>query len=97
MQEKAFFVYVMASRKGGALYVGVTSALVQRVYQHKQGLVDGFTKRYGIKCLVYFEAHADAESAIMRETQIKRWKRQWKVELIETSNKEWRDLYETIV
>jgi putative endonuclease len=97
MPEKQFFVYLMASRKGGPIYIGVTSSLVKSVYEHKQGIIEGFTKRYNIKRLVCFEAHASAEAALMRETQMKTWKREWKVELIEASNKEWRDLYETIL
>lgn len=97
IHEKLFFVYILASRKKGALYVGVTSDLPKRVHQHKEGWAEGHTKRYNIKQLVYFEPHSSAESAIHRETQIKRWKREWKVELIEASNKEWRDLYSIIL
>lgn len=92
----SYCTYIMASRKGGALYIGVTSDLVKRVWQHKQS-VEGFTARYNIKKLVYFELYDDVSEAILRETRLKTWKRQWKVELIESSNKEWRDLYETIV
>ncbi len=86
----------MASKKNGTLYIGVTSDLVQRVGQHKEGAADGFTKKYGVKTLVYFEPHGNAESAITREKQMKEWKRQWKLELIEKHNPGWEDLYETI-
>jgi len=93
----AYYTYIMASRKGGVLYIGVTSDLVKRVYEHKQGLVEGFTRRYNVKMLVYFEIYEDVNEAILREKRLKTWQRQWKVELIEASNKEWRDLYETIL
>ena len=94
--EKQFFVYIMASRRNGTLYIGVTSNLVQRVWLHKQGLIEGFTKKYGVKMLVYFELHQTAESAITREKQLKKWERPWKIRLIEQGNPEWRDLYSTI-
>ena len=90
-------VYLLASRCRGTLYVGVTSDLVQRVWQHKQGLVEGFTKRYGVHLLVWFEMHATMLEAITREKRIKAWKRAWKIELIEANNPRWLDLYETIV
>ena len=93
---KQFFVYIMASRRNGTLYVGVTSNLVQRVWNHKRGLVEGFTSQYGVKMLVYFEPHETAESAITREKQLKKWERAWKIRLIEQSNPEWGDLYKTI-
>lgn len=85
-------VYIMANRKQGALYVGVTADLPRRVYEHQQGLVEGFTKRYGIKTLVYAEPYERIEDAIVQEKRIKDWKRGWKIELIEKSNQEWRDL-----
>jgi len=94
---KQFYVYIMASRRDGALYIGVTSDLVKRVYEHKEGLIEGHTKKYNIKRLVYFEVHETAESAIVRETQMKTWQRGWKVELIEKENSDWLDLYENIV
>jgi putative endonuclease len=75
------------------LYIGVTSNLAQRIWQHKQGVVDGFTKKYRVKNLVYFELHDTAESAITREKQIKKWERAWKLRLIEENNPEWKDLY----
>ena len=94
--DKQFYVYVLASKRNGTLYIGVTSALVQRVWQHKTKAVEGFTTRYGIDQLVYFEAHADAVSAIQREKQLKKWRRAWKIELIEEQNPEWRDRYAEI-
>lgn len=90
-------VYILASGRNGTLYVGVTSNLVKRVYEHKQDLVDGFTKRYGVHSLVWFEQHETMESAITREKQLKKWNRAWKLQLIEESNSAWRDLYEDIV
>jgi putative endonuclease len=95
--EKSPFVYIMASKRNGTLYTGVTSDLVKRVWEHREGRVDGFTKRYGVKRLVYFEPHGDMYAAITREKQIKKWSREWKVRLIEAMNPEWRDLWETII
>ncbi len=94
---KEFYVYILASKRNGTLYTGVTSNLVQRIWQHKEGFVEGFTLTYRVKRLVYFEAHDSAESAITREKQIKKWRRAWKVELIEKNNPGWKDLYEVIV
>jgi putative endonuclease len=96
MNEKAFFVYILASERNGTLYTGVTSDLIKRIWQHKNDEVDGFTKKYQVHTLVWLEAHENAESAITREKQIKEWKRKWKLELIEKSNPTWRDLYEEI-
>ena len=90
---KPGFVYIMASRKNGTIYVGVTSDLPGRAYQHREGLADGFTKRYGCKLLVWFEAHENLQDARLRELQIKEWKRSWKIRLIEETNPDWRDLY----
>ena len=90
-------VYVLASKRNGTLYVGVTSDLIKRVYEHKHGLADGFTKKYKIHRLVYFEMHEDMNAAITREKQIKKWNRAWKLELIEKNNPAWKDLYESIV
>ena len=92
-----YYVYILASRPGGALYVGVTNDLVRRVYEHKNGLVSGFTKRYGIDRLVYFEVYQAVRDAIQREKNIKHWPRVWKTRLITQSNPTWRDLYEEIV
>jgi putative endonuclease len=94
---KEFFVYIMASRRNGTLYVGVSSDLVQRVWQHKSKSVPGFTTKYGVDRLVYFEAHGDAARAIRREKQIKKWRRAWKIELIEQDNPHWQDLYDEIL
>ncbi|MGO9173914.1 MAG: GIY-YIG nuclease family protein [Rhodomicrobium sp.] len=91
-----YYVYFLASKLGGTLYVGVTNDLVRRVYEHKEGNVEGFTKKYGVTQLVYFEAHTDIEAAIQREKQIKRWNRAWKVRLIEEKNPNWDDLYNSI-
>ncbi|HER33952.1 MAG: GIY-YIG nuclease family protein [Halothiobacillaceae bacterium] len=90
-------VYLLANRRYGTLYVGVTSNLVQRVWQHKNDLVEGFTRRYGVHTLVWYEAHPTIEGAIAREKAIKKWQRAWKIELIEGFNPEWRDFYESIV
>ena len=90
-------VYILASRRNGTLYVGVTSDLVKRVWEHKENLVDGFTKRYGVHTLVWYEPHESMEAAIRREKAIKEWKRAWKLEVIEKQNPEWRDLYEDLL
>ncbi|MDP2205688.1 MAG: GIY-YIG nuclease family protein [Alphaproteobacteria bacterium] len=93
---KRFFVYILASRRNGTLYAGVTSDLVKRVYEHKAKTIPGFTKKYSVNALVYFELHDTAETAIQREKQIKEWQREWKIRLIEKSNPDWRDLYTDI-
>ncbi len=93
---KVFYVYMLASRRNGTLYVGVTSQLVQRVWQHKEGFVDSFTEEHGVKTLVWYEQHETAESAITREKQIKKWNRAWKTNLIEAANPYWNDLYQEI-
>jgi putative endonuclease len=90
---RSYWVYVLASKIGGTLYIGVTNDLVRRVYEHRMGLADGFTKRYRIHRLIYFEQHDDIEAAILREKQLKKWKRAWKIELIEKTNPNWVDLY----
>jgi putative endonuclease len=89
----AFYVYILASQKNGTLYVGMTDDLGRRIWDHKQEALPGFTKKYGVKLLVWFEAHESRESAFKRERQIKKWNRAWKIELIEKENWEWRDLY----
>ena len=94
--ENQYYVYIMASKKRGTLYVGVTGSLVKRVYEHKNNLVDGFTKKYETHHLVYFEPVDDIEVAILREKRIKKWNRQWKIELIESANPDWKDLYHEI-
>ncbi len=93
MQDKSYYVYILASRKHGTLYVGVTSSLVKRVFEHKNKLVDGFTKKYKVDRLVYYEQTADINGAIEREKRIKKWRRSWKIELIEKDNCLWEDLY----
>lgn len=90
-------VYILASKRNGTLYIGVTSNLVKRVWEHKNNLVAGFTRRYGIHQLVWYEIHETMESAITREKRLKNWKRQWKIELIESNNPNWLDLYKIIV
>ena len=95
--DKSFAVYILASERNGTLYVGVTSNLVQRAWQHKEGFVGGFTKEFDVKLLVWFEQHETAESAITREKQIKKWNRAWKVRLIEENNPYWNDLYDSII
>ena len=89
-------VYILASKPNGTLYVGVTSDLVQRIWQHKNNLVEGFTKRYSVHRLVWYEVHEYMESSIRREKTIKKWNRAWKIELIEKNNPTWRDLYNDI-
>jgi putative endonuclease len=98
MRERSPCVYMMlASKKNGTLYIGVTSDLMKRVWEHKNDLVEGFTKEYGVHRLVYFEMLEDMESAIQREKQLKKWNRDWKIELIEKDNPEWTDLYDLLV
>jgi len=94
--DKSSYVYILANEPYGTLYVGVTSDLIKRVWQHREGFLSGFTKRYGTKRLVWYEAHADIMQAITREKQIKKWRRDWKVNLIQGMNVEWRDLYDEI-
>ena len=91
--EKSSYVYILASGRYGTLYIGVTSSLIRRVWEHREGLVDGFTKQYGVKNLVWFEQHADIYAAITREKQIKEWRRDRKVNLIQKTNPSWRDLF----
>lgn len=91
--EKHFYVYILASGENGALYIGITSALPQRISQHRQGLIDGHTKKYKIHRLVFYEAHPSAESAILREKRLKKWRRSMKNDLISQQNPLWEDLY----
>jgi putative endonuclease len=91
------WIYILTNGPKGTLYIGVTSNLTQRVWQHREGVVPGFTKRYGLKRLVYFEAYDDISVAIQREQNVKHWPRTWKVRLILASNPKWRDLYETLI
>lgn len=92
-----YYVYILASKRNGTLYTGVTNNLVKRCYEHKHDMVEGFTKRYQVHLLVYYEVHDDVTEAIRREKQIKKWNRSWKIRLIEEKNPEWRDLYDGIV
>jgi putative endonuclease len=91
--EKAGYVYIMANRKNGTIYIGVTSDLVKRVYEHRSGLIEGFTKKHGCKLLVWFETFDDIQQARQRELQMKEWKRAWKIKRIEEANFDWADLY----
>jgi putative endonuclease len=93
---KAGSVYIMASGKNGTIYIGVTSDLVKRVWEHRNGVVPGFTRKYGCKLLVWFEAYDDLQEARRRELQMKEWKRAWKIRLIEERNLDWDDLYPTL-
>ena len=92
-----YYVYILASKRNGTLYVGYTGDLARRVYEHKNNMVEGFTKKYGVHNLVYFEECVDREAAMLREKQIKEWKRRWKLEMIEKANPEWEDLYGQII
>ncbi len=89
-------VYILANRRNGTLYIGVTSDLVKRVWQHKNNAAEGFTKKYGVHTLVYYELHGNMAEAIRREKQMKKWNRAWKIELIEKENAEWHDLWPAI-
>ena len=94
---KSYWVYILTSRPRGTLYVGMTNDLIRHLYQHREGLADGFTKEHGVKMLVYYEQHSTAIGAIQREKNIKHWSREWKIDLIVAGNPGWRDLYEEIV
>lgn len=95
--SKQYYVYILASGKNGTLYIGVTSDLIKRVYEHKNNLVEGFTQKYDIHNLVYYEVTESIESAINREKQMKKWNRAWKIRLIEKGNPEWKDLYSSLI
>jgi putative endonuclease len=92
-----YYVYILANKKNGTLYVGVTSDLIRRVFEHKSGFVEGFTKKYQVHNLMYYEVTESVESAIAREKQLKKWHRDWKIRLIEKENSDWKDLYFEIV
>ena len=94
---KEYYVYILASQKNGTLYVGVTSDLAKRVYEHKQNLVDGFSKKYNVHDLVYHECYSEVAEAILKEKQIKKWNRKWKIRLIEENDSGWNDLCDKIV
>lgn len=97
MRDHAYFVYMLASGPYGTLYIGVTNDLLRRVSEHREGLVPGFTRRYGVKHLVWHEQHADIRDAIAREKLLKRWRRDWKIALLEAENPHWIDLYPALV
>jgi putative endonuclease len=90
-------VYILASKRNGTLYIGVTSDLVKRIWEHRNNMVEGFTKRYNVHRLVWYELHESMESAITREKRLKDWKRKWKLDLIESNNPSWQDLYHKII
>ncbi|HEX2591837.1 MAG TPA: GIY-YIG nuclease family protein [Rhizomicrobium sp.] len=92
--DRTYFVYILASRRNGTLYIGVTGDLIRRVGEHRDGAIEGFTKRYGVKRLVHFEQFESVEAAIHRETRLKKWKREWKINLIQRENAAWEDLFE---
>ena len=94
--QKHYWTYIMASARNGTLYIGITNDLSRRVWEHRDGVVEGFTKKYGVKMLVYFEIFEDVNAAIHQETLWKKWKRRWKIELIEKHNPEWRDLTDNL-
>jgi len=94
---KSYWVYILASRPRGTLYIGMTNDLARRVFQHREGLIDGFSRRYDVKMLAYYEQHATALAAVQREKNIKHWPRAWKIELIHTLNPDWRDLWDDVV
>jgi putative endonuclease len=94
---KQYYVYILASKKNGTLYIGLTNNLLKRIYEHKNNIIEGFTKKYSVHNLVYYEKHNDINRAISREKQMKKWERQWKINLIQKSNPEWKDLYYDLV
>jgi putative endonuclease len=94
--NKSGYVYIMASRRNGTIYLGVTSDLAARAYQHRNGVIEGFTRTYGCKLLVWYEVHDDLENARLRELQMKKWNRQWKLSEIERMNPDWNDLFESL-
>jgi putative endonuclease len=97
LTDKNYYLYIVASKKNGTLYIGVTGDLVKRTYEHKQNAIDGFTKKYNVHNLVYYETYKDIEEAILREKQMKKWNRKWKVRIIEENNPEWKDLYKEVI
>ena len=94
---KQYYVYILSSKKNGTLYIGLTNNLLRRIYEHKNNIIEGFTKKYSVHNLVYYEKHNDINRAISREKQMKKWERQWKINLIRKSNPEWKDLYHDLV
>ncbi len=94
---KNYYVYIITNKPKGTLYIGLTNNLIRRSYEHQNGLIDGFTKKYNLKRLVYFEVFNLVEDAILREKRLKKWNRQWKIDLIEKANPNWNDLYQQLV
>jgi putative endonuclease len=94
--DQIYYIYILASSRNGTLYIGITNDIARRVWEHKQGLVEGFTKKYGVTILVHYESYAHPQEAIKREKNLKKWKRAWKLQLIEEQNPTWRDLYEDL-
>jgi len=94
--SKNYYVYILASKRNGTLYIGVTNDLTRRISEHRDGIAPGFTKKYGVKKLVYYETYADIHDAIHRESRLKKYKREWKINLIQKDNVEWSDLYEAL-
>ena len=92
-----YFIYILASKRNGTLYIGVTNDLIRRIYEHKNDLIEGFTKKYNVHRLVYYEQTDSIETAILREKRLKKWKREWKINLIESMNPNWDDLYEKLL
>jgi len=97
MKNKVYYVYILASKRNGTLYTGVTNDLIRRVMEHKEKITKGFTSKYGVDKLVYYESCSDVREAIKKESNIKAWKRKWKLELIEDENKEWKDLFYELI
>ena len=97
MRDHLYYVYILASRRNGTLYVGVTNDVLRRTWEHKSDLVEGFTRKYGVHILVWYELHGDINTAIAREKRLKRWNRAWKIKLIENDNSGWNDLYDRLL
>lgn len=97
VHEHLYFVYIVASRRNGTLYVGITNDVLRRTWEHKSDLIEGFTRKYGVHILVWYETHNDINEAIIREKKLKHWKRAWKIELIEKQNSGWNDLYDRLI
>ena len=97
MFNKIYYIYILASQRNGTLYIGITNDLIRRVKEHRKGSIEGFTKEYNVHILVYHEQTENIESAITREKQLKKWKRDWKIRLIEEKNPQWRDLYKDLL
>lgn len=94
---ETYYIYILASKRNGTLYTGVTNDLLRRVWEHKNAVVEGFSQKYGVKKLVWYESTTDIDAAIMREKQIKKWDRQWKIKMIEKENPNWKDLFDEII